>query len=423
MERLIIDYFDPVVKDWNETAYEQELSERRNCDYLLYVLTPKMTGYYAVAEVTDDSYQRPDRTIYCYLPEDDGERFTDLQLAEFEALGEVVKANGAIWLKDLDEVVAFLNTPQPTLQQDELERYDAFISYGRRESFAFANKLSNRLSELNYQVFHDAGEIPMIIENKEYIYSNILRSDNFIYVISPNAVRSEYCKKELDFAIKYKKRIIPILHHELGSDADKLDDIVARKTTISLEKLDYDLSRLTEEIVVVVEEERDYVQQHSHLLFMARSWDASGRQESELLYGAEKQKAIRWLKTPSEVVLPLQIHHDYIAASRKISSLMRIMMWLDVKTRSLTYLSWFDKFTLLVGLGNPLALTIQLYELFDDSIDYDSISVNMWVSFLVIQLVVTFEVIKRKDLSAFLRNIPSMIITLLVILIVIYKRS
>ena len=423
MERLIIDYFDPVVKDWNETAYEQELSERRNCDYLLYVLTPKMTGYYAVAEVTDDSYQRPDRTIYCYLPEDDGERFTDLQLAEFEALGEVVKANGAIWLKDLDEVVAFLNTPQPALQEDEVDRFDAFVCYGRRESFGFANKLSNRLSELNYQVFHDAGEIPMIIENKEYIYSNILRSDNFIYVISPNAVRSEYCKKELDFAIKYKKRIIPILHHELGSDADKLDDIVARKTTISLEKLDYDLSRLTEEIVVVVEEERDYVQQHSHLLFMARSWDASGRQESELLYGAEKQKAIRWLKTPSEVVLPLQIHHDYIAASRKISSLMRIMMWLDVKTRSLTYLSWFDKFTLLVGLGNPLALTIQLYELFDDSIDYDSISVNMWVSFLVIQLVVTFEVIKRKDLSAFLRNIPSMIITLLVILIVIYKRS
>ena len=32
-EKLAIDYFDPVVKDWNDAAYERELSERRFCNY------------------------------------------------------------------------------------------------------------------------------------------------------------------------------------------------------------------------------------------------------------------------------------------------------------------------------------------------------------------------------------------------------
>jgi hypothetical protein len=110
MEKLTIDYFDPVVEDWDDAAYERELTERKDCNYLLYVLTPKMTGFYAIAEVVDDSYKRPDRTIYCFLSEDGEDKFTPYQIVQFEKLGAVVKQNGGIWLDNLNDVIHFLNT-------------------------------------------------------------------------------------------------------------------------------------------------------------------------------------------------------------------------------------------------------------------------------------------------------------------------
>ncbi|NRA13512.1 MAG: hypothetical protein HRT57_16325 [Crocinitomicaceae bacterium] len=109
-DNLLMDYFDPVVDDWNDEAFEIELKARENCEHFLYVITPKMTGYYAVAEVTDDSFHNPYRTVFCYLKEDEGDSFSEDQIAELEYLGRVVVANGAIWLKDLDEVTSYLNS-------------------------------------------------------------------------------------------------------------------------------------------------------------------------------------------------------------------------------------------------------------------------------------------------------------------------
>ena len=59
---LEIDYFNPVVDDWNDEAYEKELEKRETCDYVLYVISPLMEGTYSVAEVVDDSNKRPNKT-------------------------------------------------------------------------------------------------------------------------------------------------------------------------------------------------------------------------------------------------------------------------------------------------------------------------------------------------------------------------
>ena len=105
---LRIDYFDPVVPHWNDEARRRELKEREECDYCLYVITPKMSGFYAVAEVVDDSNKRPDRTIFCFLPNDDGLEFEPHQLKSLVATGNLVKRNGAHWFQNLDEVAEFL---------------------------------------------------------------------------------------------------------------------------------------------------------------------------------------------------------------------------------------------------------------------------------------------------------------------------
>lgn len=72
---LDINYFNPVVDDWNEECHLKELKQREICDYCLYTITPRMLGVYSIAEVIDDSNKRPDKTILCVLKEDD--RFPD----------------------------------------------------------------------------------------------------------------------------------------------------------------------------------------------------------------------------------------------------------------------------------------------------------------------------------------------------------
>lgn len=106
---LKIDYFNPVVKEWNEEAQKREISERKNSDYVLYVITPKMEGVYSIAEVVDDSNKRPDKTIFAYLTEDDGKEFTKHQLKSLDMVGKMVKENGGKWFKSLNEISDYLN--------------------------------------------------------------------------------------------------------------------------------------------------------------------------------------------------------------------------------------------------------------------------------------------------------------------------
>ena len=51
IKMLEIDYFNPVVDDWTEECYQEELRQRKICDYCLYVITPRMKGVYSIAEV------------------------------------------------------------------------------------------------------------------------------------------------------------------------------------------------------------------------------------------------------------------------------------------------------------------------------------------------------------------------------------
>ena len=101
---LKIDYFNPVVKDWNSEAQAKELEERILCDYCLYVITNKMTGVYSIAEVVDDSNKRPSKTILCILDDYDGK----FDVHQFKSL-KMVERNDANVFYSLRDVAEFLN--------------------------------------------------------------------------------------------------------------------------------------------------------------------------------------------------------------------------------------------------------------------------------------------------------------------------
>lgn len=108
--KLKINYFNPVVDDWNEEAYKKELYEREHCDFCIYVITPKMTGVYSIAEVIDDSNKRPKKTLFCVLTKDGKDIFTDAQKKSLEAVGKMVETNGGKWFRSLHKMIDHLNT-------------------------------------------------------------------------------------------------------------------------------------------------------------------------------------------------------------------------------------------------------------------------------------------------------------------------
>lgn len=109
IKKLKINYYNPCGEKWTPEMMEEELKQRRECDFCLYVITPKMGGFYSIAEIVDDSNKRPEKTIFCFINEDEGKVFSDAQLKSLYQIEKMVKENGATVFKTLDEVTDFLN--------------------------------------------------------------------------------------------------------------------------------------------------------------------------------------------------------------------------------------------------------------------------------------------------------------------------
>jgi len=343
ISKLEVEYFNPVVENWDDEAYKRELYERKNCDFCLYVITARMTGYYSLAEVIDDSFKKTDKTIYCFLEDDDGEKFSESEIEQLNYLGKIVKSNGAVWFYTLDEVANFLNSANKRQKnEEESKRFnEVFISYGRRHSLAFARRLYKRFNDMNYNVWFDMNDIPLGVDFQEQIDEGIKRADNFVFIISPHSVKSVYCLKEVVLALKYNKRIIPILHVEPSDCWDKLHPVIAKLNwvycrqkedfSIPLEewKDNDDFEKSFSGLVELIEIQMNYIREQTVLLYKAIEWEKVQKAQKHLLYNNERIEAFKWLTTKvfynnqnKEIqppCIPTDLHSEFIAESIKNS--------------------------------------------------------------------------------------------------------
>ena len=107
---LQIDYFNPVVKDWTPECQWEEVKQRQECDFVLYVITPEMEGVYSIAEVVEDSIKRPSKTIFCFIDGNGFNLFTNGARKSLEAVGRMVVRNGGTWLATLADVANYVNS-------------------------------------------------------------------------------------------------------------------------------------------------------------------------------------------------------------------------------------------------------------------------------------------------------------------------
>ena len=81
------------------------MRQREACSFLLYTITKEVEGFYAIAEVVEDSIKKSKKTILCYLEEG----FAGHQVKSLKKVAEMVKRNGVQVFTSLEEVVKYLN--------------------------------------------------------------------------------------------------------------------------------------------------------------------------------------------------------------------------------------------------------------------------------------------------------------------------
>jgi len=114
ISQLKIAYFNPVVEDWTEECMAEEIKQREDCDFCLYVITPLMQGVYSIAEAVDDSNKRPIKVVFCVIEADrekDSEwvQFTKAQSKSLGQVKKMVRENGATVCDSLEDIAKFLN--------------------------------------------------------------------------------------------------------------------------------------------------------------------------------------------------------------------------------------------------------------------------------------------------------------------------
>ena len=57
LEKRKLEYFNPVVPDWNDEARKKEEEEKEKCDTMLFLITPEMQGVYSIAEIINSVWE------------------------------------------------------------------------------------------------------------------------------------------------------------------------------------------------------------------------------------------------------------------------------------------------------------------------------------------------------------------------------
>jgi hypothetical protein len=93
------------------------------------------------------------------------------------------------------------------VEQAHQSRATVFISYSR---MAFADRLEAALKTRGFEPLIDRTDIYAFEDWWERITGLIGEADTVIFVLSPDAVVSEICAKEVDYAATLNKRFAPI---------------------------------------------------------------------------------------------------------------------------------------------------------------------------------------------------------------------
>ncbi|MBK9926531.1 MAG: TIR domain-containing protein [Anaerolineales bacterium] len=191
-----------------------------------------------------------------------------------------------------------------------------FISYSRKDK-VFVQKLNDALDNAGVEAWVDWEGIELASDWMQRITHAIQTHDAFIFVVSPDSLKSKVCADELELGIKLNKKLIPVLYRE-PQKGQSMHEKLAATNWVYLRKTD-DFEGTIPGLVQAIRTDLEWISRHTQLLNQALEWEAKSRNHSFLLQGTQLEDAEKWMADSSgkdnRQVLPLQA--EFISASRK----------------------------------------------------------------------------------------------------------
>ena len=143
----------------------------------------------------------------------------------------------------------------------------------------------------------------------------IVKADTVIFVLSPDAVASDICTKEVDFAASLNKRFAPIVYRRVEDNATP--EPLRNLNFVFFDdpsQFDASVGRLAEALQTDIA----WIRKHTDYGEAARRWQAGGRTGGLLLRSPVLEDAEHWLASqPRNAPEPTENIRSYVIESRK----------------------------------------------------------------------------------------------------------
>lgn len=197
--------------------------------------------------------------------------------------------------------------------ESDLVEYDVFISYSRADKETALSILHN-IEDRGKNAWLDQDDIHHGVDFLDEIYEGIEKSENFVFMISPDSVKSEVCKLELDYALELNKRIVPILARTTPTDT--VDERIATINWIITENEDWD--KVCDDLFNVLNTDVAHVKLHTILLREALAWYKQKKPNSMVLRGRRLVEANEWLEDSEDKEPKVtKLHRKFVRAGQK----------------------------------------------------------------------------------------------------------
>ncbi len=174
---------------------------------------------------------------------------------------------------------------------------DVFISYSRADT-DFARKINEALQIQGKTAWFDQESISSGADFQQEIQKGIEQCDNFLFIISPDAIESEYCVEEVEFAASLNKRFVTVLHRPVAED--KIHPAFANLQWIDFKKHNGDFNANFSDLIRTLDLDRDHVKSHTKWLQRSLEWQEKGKTKDMLLRGSEFTIAKEWISSAEE---------------------------------------------------------------------------------------------------------------------------
>jgi hypothetical protein len=168
-----------------------------------------------------------------------------------------------------------------------------FISYSRKDASAFVDELFAGLEVAGFVPFLDRHDIAAGEDWEARLGGLIQEADTVVFVVSPEAVKSERCGWEVDKTIELSKRLLPLIFKPVP-DAD----IPAKLARLQLVRFDTGpgFTRPLAQLAEALRQDIEWIREHTRLGDMAARWQSRDRPESLLVRGDALEACQVWLK-------------------------------------------------------------------------------------------------------------------------------